>query len=84
MTEKTEEQLLREKLAVDAMRNAKSSMVGALERIATLEHALRGASSAIRVLKGYIAPDVYIYGNANKKCVTVADEALAEIAKVAS
>lgn len=86
MTDKTEEQITREKAAVDAMKNAKASMSGALDRISTLESALRSASSRIGTLKGFIAPNAYLYPTSStpKRCTEVADEALADIVKVLS
>lgn len=82
--EKTEAQIEREKQAVAAMANAKSNMTAALDRIKTLETALRNASGTISTLKGYIAPNVYTYpvsGN-SRRCTDHADAAIAEIAKV--
>lgn len=82
--EKTEAQIEKEKQAVAAMANAKSNMAAALDRIKTLETALRSASGTISTLKGYIAPNVYTYpvqGN-SRRCTDHADAAIAEIAKV--
>lgn len=82
--EKTEQQIEKEKRAVAAMANAKSNMTAALDRIKTLETALRNASVTISTLKGYIAPNVYTYptqGN-SRRCTDHADMAIAEIAKV--
>lgn len=61
MTDKTEEQIAREKAAVDAMKNAKSNMGTALERIATLESALAGAIAALSWTKKHVGQDSYIY-----------------------
>lgn len=83
--EKTEEQIAKERAAVDAMRNAKASMTGALERIATLELALDSARRSIGLLKGYISPMVYQYSNGNSTpvlCTVAADNAIAAISKV--
>jgi hypothetical protein len=82
--EKTEEQIARDRAAVEAMRNAKSNMGAALDRIDTLERALRLASGNISSLKSYIAPGAYTYpvqGN-SRKCTDIADDAMAAIAKV--
>lgn len=82
--EKTEEQIGRERAAVEAMKSAKSNMTMALERIATLERALSAAQSSISTLKSYIAPSAYTYpvsGN-SRKCTDIADDAMAAIAKV--
>lgn len=83
MSDKTEEQIASEKAAVEAMRNAKSNMTSALERIATLERALWNASSSISGLKNYIAPGAYTYpvSNTSRRCTEVADDAIAAIAK---
>lgn len=45
MTEKSEEQIDREKAAVASLKGAKSNMAAALERIETLESALRNVRS---------------------------------------
>lgn len=85
MIDKTEEQIAKDKAAVLAMKNAQANMSAALERIATLERALSNASSTIGTLRGYISPSVYVYytgSNANTKCQSVADDAMALIAKV--
>lgn len=82
--EKTEQQIARERAAVDAMKSAKSNMTEALGRIETLERALLSAQAAIGTLKGYIAPQVFTYpvsGN-SRRCTEVADDAMAAIAKV--
>lgn len=83
MTDKTEEQIAKEKAAVLAMKNAQSNMGAALTRIERLEQALRNANSSISTLKGYISPGVYTYhdGQQNKTCQSVADDAMAAIAK---
>lgn len=83
--EKTDEQIAKEREAVAAMTNAKANMTNALDRIVTLERALYDAKSNISTLKGYIPPAVYTYStgqNAPKTCVSVADDAIAAIAKV--
>ena len=84
MTDKTEEQLARERAAVASMSSAKANMENALNRIQSLEAALRSASRSITTLKGFIAPQVYTYSvNGNSRtCTAVADDAIAEIAKV--
>lgn len=86
MTEKTEDQIARERASVEAMKNAKSNMAAVLERVDTLERALRNASGTIGTLKGFIAPNAYQYpvsGNA-RKCTDIADDAMAAINKVLS
>lgn len=52
--DKTDIQIEKEKLAVLAMANAKSNMSTALDRIATLERALRNADSALSRLSQYV------------------------------
>lgn len=86
MENKTEEQIARERASVDAMKNAKANMASVLDRISTLERALSMASMRIGTLKSFIAPGAYVYpsNSTPKKCLDVADEALAEIAKVLS
>ena len=82
--DKSDEEIARERAAVEAMKNAKSNMTAALDRIKTLETALWNASGTISTLKGYIAPNVYTYpvqGN-SRRCTDHADAAIAEIAKV--
>jgi hypothetical protein len=64
MTDKTEEQIAKDKAAVDAMRNAKSNMDAALARISTLEEALSGAIGGLLEAKRYISPSAYVYGGA--------------------
>lgn len=44
MTDKTDEQVAKEKASVDAMRNARSNMATVLDRVAGLENALRAAA----------------------------------------
>lgn len=84
MSEKTEEQIAKEVAAVASMKGAKSQMQAVLERVETLERALRSAQSSIGTLKGYIAPGAYTYpvSGTSRKCTDVADAASAEIAKV--
>ena len=79
---KSDEQIERERAAVAAMSNAKANMTATLDRIQTLERALLNAKSSISSLKGYIAPNTYTYGSNGKTCVSVADDAIAAIAKV--
>lgn len=60
-TEKTEEQIARDKSAVDAMRNAKSNMDAALARITDLERSLAYSVTYLSAAKGYISSNVYCY-----------------------
>lgn len=83
MTDKTEEQIAKEKAAVDAMRNAKGNMETALARISTLEIKLRGASQFISGLKDHVGPMSITMQGDNRLYVkdTIQDE-IAAIAKV--
>lgn len=84
--DKTDEKIAQERAAVEAMRHAKSNMTATLDRIGTLERALRDAASTMSSLKSYIAPQAYVYpvsGN-SRKCTEIADDAMAAIAKVLS
>lgn len=82
---KSDEQIAKEKAAVDAMKGAQANMTKALDRISTLERALSTASSNISRLKSYIAPGAYTYDSTNRKtCTSEADDAIAAIAKVLS
>lgn len=74
--EKTEEQIARDKAAVEAMRNAKSNMDTALSRIAALESALAYARDNLVRTKGYIGAANYTYpssGNAKTVHATIDD-----------
>lgn len=63
MTEKTEEQIAKEKAAVASMKGAQASMTAALARISDLERSLEGAVKALRDAKGYVSERVYLYGS---------------------
>lgn len=79
-----EERAAANKAAVDAMKNAKANMGTVLERVDTLERALRVAGQNIASLKSYVAPGAYTYpisGN-SKKAVDLFDDAVAAINKV--
>lgn len=82
--DKTDDQIARERASVEAMRNAKANMTTVLDRVATLERALSSASSTISALKAYIAPGAYTYPSSNgaRKCHDIADEGIADIARV--
>lgn len=54
--DKTETQIEKEKQAVASMANAKSNMTTALDRILTLERALRAADSAFSSLSHHVGP----------------------------
>jgi hypothetical protein len=59
--DKSEEQIAKEREAVEAMRNAKANMSAALDRIATLESALKLTIANLSQARTYISPSVYIY-----------------------
>ena len=80
MTDKTEEQIAKDKAAVEAMRNAKSNMDAALTRIATLENALGRAISDLKRAKHDISPSVYCYPNGGSTAQTIHARIDAEIA----
>lgn len=65
--DKTEEQVARDKAAVDAMKNAKANMDSALKRIETLELMLNRAIGDLRRAKSDISPTVYCYPNGSDK-----------------
>ena len=69
MTEKTEEQIAKEKAAVEAMRNARANMDAALSRIVTLESALSAARDDLTRTKQYIGAGAYTYGDNNRQTV---------------
>lgn len=61
MSERTEEQVARDKAAIESMRHAKSNMDTALKRIETLEWAVKNAIDALKRAKADISPSVYCY-----------------------
>lgn len=69
--EKTEEAVARDKAAIEAMKNAKSNMGIALDRIAYLERKLASAISALKQAKEDISPKVYCYKSDNERQQTV-------------
>lgn len=71
MTEKNDEQIARDKAAIEAMKNAKSNMAVALDRIALLERTLTSAISYLKFAKGDISPSVYCYPSENQRQRTV-------------
>jgi hypothetical protein len=80
MSDKTEEQIAKERDAVEAMRNAKANMTAALDRISTLEFALRAAVAALSRCKGYVGASSYTYPASGDRvtCHVEIDRALAE------
>ncbi len=81
MTDKTEEQMDKERAAVDAMRNAKSNMASALGRIETLEKALDRARLEMTEIKKYIPEGAYTY-RGEKRCRSLVEDAVESITKV--
>ena len=79
MTDKTEEQVAKDKAAVEAMRNAKANMDTTLKRIETLENALGRAINDLKRAKQDISPNVYCYPADNNR-QTVHSRIDAEIA----
>lgn len=78
-TEKTEEQIAKERAAVEAMRSAKANMTAALDRISTLEFALKGAVSALSRCKSYVGASCYAYPTgAAQTCHADIDKAIAD------
>jgi len=64
--DKTETQIEKEKQAVASMANAKSNMTTALDRISTLERALRNADSAFSALLWHVGPHSKLEDNGGK------------------
>ena len=61
METKSEEQLQKEREAVEAMRNAKSNMDKALDRIRTLESALKQFGDLTTSVTKHIPNESYLY-----------------------
>lgn len=80
--EKNEEQIAAQKAAIEAMKNAKSNMGVALDRISQLERALADAISALRQAKEDISPKVYAYKPDNQSQRTVHERIDTQIASV--
>lgn len=70
--EKTEEQIAKEKSAVDSMRNAQSNMKAVL-RVDALECALRRAVDNLRSAKKFVPEHGYVY-NGQKSLHSLLDE----------
>ncbi len=85
MTETPEDKAARDKLAIEAMRNAKSNMASALDRVTVLERGLADAISALRLAKEDISPKVYTYPFNGSERQTVhdrIDKSIANLSKV--
>jgi multidrug resistance efflux pump len=80
MDEKSEEQIAKERAAVESMRNAKANMDAALSRISSLEGTLRSARSNIESFKRYVPSGVYPF-KSEKSVHNFMDEAIAAITK---
>jgi len=78
--DKTEEQIAKERAAVEAMKNAKANMDGALQRIATLERALGTAREGLIKAKSYIPADAYGYRSEKTRRDEI-DEIIATVGK---
>lgn len=61
MTDKTDEQVAKEKAAVDAMRNARGNMATVLDRVGSLEGALRDAVTQLEAAAKHMPIDAYRY-----------------------
>lgn len=61
MTEKTEEQIAREKAATDSLRNAQSNIRHSLDRIDTLEQAIRVALNHMNQHVRFVGSEAYVY-----------------------
>lgn len=77
MTDMTEEDIARQKAAIDAMGNAKKHMSVALDRIAFLETALKNAADALARMKQFIGSGCYPY-ESRKTLHQVIDDEVAE------
>lgn len=60
MSDKTDDQIAKEKAAVEAMRNARSNMAAVLDRVSTLEKALRDAAGQLDEAAKQM-PNAYAY-----------------------
>jgi len=80
MNEKTEEQIAKDRAAVEAMRNAKANMDTALGRISDLERALGAAVQHIKRFKNYVPAVAYAYSSQNTLHNEM-DEAIAMLTK---
>ena len=78
--QKSDEQIAKEKAAVEAMKNAKANMDAALARISDLEYALHQSIEWIKRFKGYTPSAAYTYGG-QKTIHAEIDEAVAAILK---
>lgn len=72
MTEKSEEQIAKEKEAIDRMRGAQAAMKAALDRIADLERALVAARDDLTRCKAYVGPSTYVWTNNDR--ITVPEQ----------
>jgi hypothetical protein len=83
----TEEQIARDKAQVEKMRGAAGAMQSALNRIDTLERALKLASAQITNFKGYVGGSAHCYpisGQGPRLIHAQMDDAIASISKALS
>ena len=59
MTEKTEEQIAKEREATEAMKNAKSNMDRVLARVETLTRVLQQAKNDLALVKDWVPQSAY-------------------------
>lgn len=81
MTEKTEEDIEKDRAAIAAMKNAKSNMEAAIARVSDLERALSRARDSILRFKSFVPEAAYSYGGKTKLWDEI-DAAVADIEKV--
>lgn len=79
--EKTEEQIAKERAAVEAMRNARSNMDAALSRIGTLERQLADDRRSIEYYKTFVPKSAYAF-RGEKTLHDIMDEKVFEITKI--
>ena len=81
MAEITDEQIAKDRAAVEAMKNARANMDASLNRIRTLENTLHDARRSIGLYKTYVPAAAYSYGGKDR-LHDVMDQSIAEITKV--
>lgn len=81
MSDKTEDQIAREREAIEAMKNARANMDRALARNETLQYALNAAKSDLQRVKGWLPVDSYLYESRISQRGAV-DDMIAKIQKV--
>lgn len=81
MADITDEQIAKERAAVEAMKNARANMDASLNRIRTLEQKLQEALSSLRYYKTFVPAAAYSY-EGKKKLHDIMDECAADIMRV--